>query len=523
MLLLAAVFLLGQAGVYLLFHNYVLLPAAQRFGELLWQTDMGLRHAEAWKSSDNHLLWRSGNDAPGHPATGFFLRETANAFAKQAPGADLRVGANGSGQTILWIRSGQNARWLGIESPLMSFGNDEFMLMRLGVIAIVTLLGALLAVRHINRPLAQLAKQVGRIGGILEHKETWPSVGGPLEVAHLEQAILAMRKDLRRLHEEQTLLLTGISHELRTPLSRLLLSIHLPESKWPDENRRVGVLSKPFRASLRDRPCAADQIIDPSRPGHRRTVTPSLGRRRCTRLPNGSTPTMRHSTRLHSQLTRSLRRMQYTALASGDYSPPLRSPGSQREAMLADIEEMNSTIGKFLALVRSEDGEHFQSLRFFPWFTEMLSIAEERYGLEILCSTAICRKNHLFFSARPMALERVMRILFDNVQRYAGRRMQLHGVCHAEGLTLRLWDYGVPVPAQTLASLNSGEMTASSSHGCGLGVRICHRVLAEHGGGVQFSQIPGGGLCVTLILPNGALTENAVSRRAVVTLPSARK
>ena len=97
-----------------------------------------------------------------------------------------------------------------------------------------------------------------------------------------------------------------------------------------DTHRRVGVLSRPIRASMRDRPCAADQIIGPGRPGHRRTVTPSLGRRRYTRLPTDWTATMRHSTRLLSQLTRSLRRMQFAALPPGDYSPPLRSPGSQR-------------------------------------------------------------------------------------------------------------------------------------------------------------------------------------------------
>ena len=90
------------------------------------------------------------------------------------------------------------------------------------------------------------------------------------------------------------------------------------------------MLSRPIRASMRDRPCAADQIIGPGRPGHRRTVTPSLGRRRYTRLPTDWTATMRRSTRLHSQLTRSLRRMQFAALPPGDYSPPLRSPGSQR-------------------------------------------------------------------------------------------------------------------------------------------------------------------------------------------------
>jgi hypothetical protein len=96
------------------------------------------------------------------------------------------------------------------------------------------------------------------------------------------------------------------------------------------ELRRVGVLSRPFRASMHDRPCAADQTISPARPGHRRVATPSLRRRRHSQLPNDWTATMRHSTRLHSQLTRSFRRMQFAALPPGDYSPSLRSPGSQR-------------------------------------------------------------------------------------------------------------------------------------------------------------------------------------------------
>ena len=67
----------------------------------------------------------------------------------------------------------------------------------------------------------------------------------------------------------------------------------------------------------------------PGRPGHRRTVTPSLGRRRHTRLPNDWTATIRY-TRLPSQLARSFRRLQFAALPAGDYSPSLRSPGSQR-------------------------------------------------------------------------------------------------------------------------------------------------------------------------------------------------
>lgn len=77
--------------------------------------------------------------------------------------------------------------------------------------------------------------------------------------------------------------------------------------------RRVAVLSKPFRASMRERPCAGDLIINPGRPGHWRTVTPLMGRRRHTRLPTDSTATIRHGTRLHSQHVRSFRRLQFGA------------------------------------------------------------------------------------------------------------------------------------------------------------------------------------------------------------------
>ena len=39
------------------------------------------------------------------------------------------------------------------------------------------------------------------------------------------------------------------------------------------------MLSKPFRASMRDRPCPGDWIIGPGRPGHRRSVLALVGAR----------------------------------------------------------------------------------------------------------------------------------------------------------------------------------------------------------------------------------------------------
>ena len=81
------------------------------------------------------------------------------------------------------------------------------------------------------------------------------------------------------------------------------------------------MLSMPLRASLRWR------LVDhaPDVPVTGVPSRASLGAGRYTRLPNDSTATMRHSTRLHSQLARSFRRLQLAALPAGYYSPPLRS------------------------------------------------------------------------------------------------------------------------------------------------------------------------------------------------------
>lgn len=225
--LLLAVLLLGtQGAVYVLFHQYVLNPAAERFAEFLWQTDHALIAAGAERSSAGGLQWRPAHDLPGIPANKYFLRQSAGYLARMSPGAALRIGPSDTDATWLWIRGGRHEPWLGMRASPMNFGGQGFMFMRLGVIALCTLLGAWLIVRQINRPLARLAVEAQRIGRG-DMPESLKPIGGPLEVRHLEQAITSMANDLHRLHEERTLLLTGISHELRTPLSRMLLTLHL--------------------------------------------------------------------------------------------------------------------------------------------------------------------------------------------------------------------------------------------------------------------------------------------------------
>ncbi|MBU2825203.1 HAMP domain-containing protein [Acidithiobacillus ferrooxidans] len=407
-LLLLAVLLLGtQGAVYVLFHQYVLNPAAERFAEFLWQTDHALIAAGADHSAIGTLQWRSPQVMPGTPANNYFLRQSARYLARMAPGAALRVGPADAHTTWMWIRGDYHQPWLGLRVSPMEFGGRGFMFIRLGIIALCTLLGAWIIVRQINRPLARLAAEAPRIGRG-DMPESLAPIGGPLEVRHLEQAITSMAKDLHRLHEERTLLLTGISHELRTPLSRLLLTLHLQD---PD-------------------------------------------------------------------------------LLAG------------KAAMLVDVSEMDETIDKFLTLVRSGDEEKVIRVEVTDWVMEMAETGRERYGLEVQVEHAAEATALPPLRCRPLALERVFRNLFDNARRYGGGRLDVQIIRHPDSTEIRLRDHGPGVPERDIEAMNSGTLPRQSGHGSGIGLRICRRIMALHGGTLRFANARTGGLIAKLAFPD---------------------
>lgn len=225
LLLLSILLLCSQGLIYFLFHNYVLEPAAERFARILWQSDHALSSAGGVTSVPSP--WVFSTSPHGSPPRSYFLRQSARYFARQAFGAELRS-ARRTGKTWLWMRAGIEAPWLGIPIEDVAFSGNPFTLARFAIIALLTLLGAWLIVRQINRPLARLAASTPRIlrGEITEYPL---SVQAPGEIQDLERTIAGLADDLHRLHDERTLLLTGISHELRTPLSRLMLSLHLSD------------------------------------------------------------------------------------------------------------------------------------------------------------------------------------------------------------------------------------------------------------------------------------------------------
>mgnify|MGYP001088453246 FL=1 len=66
--------------------------------------------------------------------------------------------------------------------------------------------------------------------------------------------------------------------------------------------------------------------------------------------------------------------------------------------------------------------------------------------------------------------------------------------------TLSVADHGPGFPEQVLAHPFEPYVTTKTK-GTGLGLAIVKKIIEEHGGRVVLANVPGGGGCVTLVLP----------------------
>ena len=146
---------------------------------------------------------------------------------RQLLGEPTQVAGRVNGIDGVWISFGieGDAYWLILprERVERQFGPSVRLL---GAIALVlSLVGALVLSRLVNRPLALLARAFGAVS----RGEAPPPlpVRGPIEIAELNRRFNRMAADLAALERDRTIALAGISHDIRSPLARLRMEIEL--------------------------------------------------------------------------------------------------------------------------------------------------------------------------------------------------------------------------------------------------------------------------------------------------------
>ena len=176
-----------------------------------------------------------------------------------------------------------------------------------------------------------------------------------------------------------------------------------------------------------------------------------------------------------------------------------------RDGMVADVEEMDRTIGQFLDFARSNETMGLQSEDLRALLEE---IAEQyrRRGIELGLDLADVGQ----ISANCATLRRAVGNLIDNAIRHAGNSRQSGAIDLAlygdmASVTIEVRDRGPGIPVKEtnrlLRPFTRLDDARGNLGGAGLGLAIVDRIARQHSGRVELAPRDGGGLVARIILP----------------------
>ena len=134
--------------------------------------------------------------------------------------------------------------------------------------AALSLAGAALIARLINRPLKQLSFAAGRVRDGAFDASTLDETVATSEIRAVNIGFNRMTQKLAKIEQDRAVMLAGISHDLRTPLARLRLEAELSVN---DEEARAQMA-----ADIAQIDAIIDKFLDYARPGIVKLSTVSL-------------------------------------------------------------------------------------------------------------------------------------------------------------------------------------------------------------------------------------------------------
>lgn len=222
--------------------------------------------------------------------------------------------------------------------------------------------------------------------------------------------------------------------------------------------------------------------------------------------------------RSFSQMTRSLARQdEERAIMLAGVSHDLRTPltklqlgiallEGQHDAdltagMVRHVEEINAVIAQFVDFARSGSDEPEQAGELNPLIVALAAEHAQR-GSEF--ALALAPLPPMLF--RPIAMRRLLTNLMTNAQCYGKVGLSVTTEVLADGCRINVLDRGPGIaPMQIEAVLQPfvrGDAVRGTHSGAGLGLAIVDRIARLHGGWVQLQPRDGGGLHVSVYLPD---------------------
>jgi two-component system osmolarity sensor histidine kinase EnvZ len=181
------------------------------------------------------------------------------------------------------------------------------------------------------------------------------------------------------------------------------------------------------------------------------------------------------------------------ALELGDAADPQR-----REAMITDLDELDTSLEQCLAYVRDGSDETLREIDIATLLGQLLALREhpddwQLDGLALLPTVV-----------RPTLLRRAIGNLMDNAERYGAAPFTVTLRCEADHCCVRVADAGPGVPTSLLDQLGRPFLrgdAARGGKGSGLGLSIVMRAAELHGGKLDLAIGDGGGFVATLRIP----------------------
>jgi two-component system, OmpR family, osmolarity sensor histidine kinase EnvZ len=171
-----------------------------------------------------------------------------------------------------------------------------------------------------------------------------------------------------------------------------------------------------------------------------------------------------------------------------------------RQAVVADIEQMEAVISQFMDYARAESGEKAIVTDLGPL---LAAIAERQARLGRPLGTAIASLPDALL--RPKAIVRAVTNLIDNAAKYGGGPINLTAAAVDGEIRLEIADRGPGIPPSEIDRLKRPftrlETARTDAGGTGLGLAIVDRIARLHDGRLELLPNPGGGLLARLSLP----------------------